>query len=156
VDSYVSRREQWIPRPIDEVFAFFADAENLEAITRKWLGFQIVSPKPTVMQREARIHYRIRWHELTLHWLSEIQSWMPPTESVDVQVRGPYRLWHHTHGFEPVDGGTRIRDVVRYALPLGPLGCLAYTWRVKSNLESIFDHRACRASELLESRRSHE
>jgi ligand-binding SRPBCC domain-containing protein len=156
VDSYLLRREQWIPQPIEDVFAFFADAGNLEAITPSWLDFQILSPRPMVMQRGAHIHYRLRWHGLTLQWLTEIESWNPPTEFVDVQARGPYRLWHHTHCFEPVDGGTRMRDVVRYALPFGPLGRLAHAWRVKSDLEAIFDYRALRVSEILGSRCAHE
>ena len=77
--------------------------------------------------------------------MTEIESWDPPIEFVDVQVRGPYRLWHHTHRFEPVDGGTLMRDVVRYALPFGLLGRLAHAWLVKADLEAIFDYRALRS-----------
>jgi ligand-binding SRPBCC domain-containing protein len=108
--AYLVQREQWIPRPIEHVFAFFADARNLEAITPAWLGFRILSPEPIATRAGARICYRLRWHGLPLRWLTEIESWKPPTDFVDVQLRGPYRLWHHTHRFESVNGGTRMRD----------------------------------------------
>ena len=58
-----------------------------------------------------------------------------------MQVRGPYSLWHHTHEFEPAGSGTRIRDLVRYTLPLGPVGAAAHRLLVKRDLERIFDYR---------------
>jgi ligand-binding SRPBCC domain-containing protein len=147
--SYVLQREQWIPRPIEHVFDFFADARNLEAITPPWLDFRILTPEPIRMGSGTLIRYRLRWHGLPLRWLTEIQRWNPPTEFIDVQLQGPYRLWHHMHHFRPADGGTLMQDVVRYALPLGPLGRLAHAWRVQSDLEAIFDFRASKVSELL-------
>lgn len=146
--EHVLRREQWLPRPIDEVFAFFADARNLEAITPPFLGFRILTPGPIEMKAGARIAYRIRLRGLPLRWLTEIQSWDPPREFVDVQIRGPYRLWHHTHRFEAVDGGTLVHDEVRYAIGFGPLGRLAHAWMVKRDVETIFDYRARRMGEL--------
>ena len=123
---------------------------------RRSLGFRILSPKPIDLRPGARIRYRLRWHGLALRWLTEIQSWNPPNEFVDVQAQGPYRLWHHTHRFEPVDGGTLMRDMVRYVLPFGLLGRLAHAWVVKSDLEAIFDYRARKVSEILGSRCAHE
>lgn len=152
---FVLRRVQWVPQPLDEVFAFFADAGNLEAITPDWLCFRILSPKPVAMRTGARIHYRLHWHGLPLRWLTEIRTWKPPTGFVDVQLRGPYRQWHHTHRFRPTSQGTLIHDVVRYALPLGPLGRLAHAWVVRRDLEAIFDHRAARVAALLGSAGCH-
>jgi ligand-binding SRPBCC domain-containing protein len=148
VVEHVLRREQWLPRPIDEVFAFFSDARNLEAITPPWLGFRILTPGPIEMKAGTTIRYQIRLRGLPLRWLTEIQRWDPPREFVDVQLRGPYRLWHHTHRFEPVDGGTMVHDVVRYALGFGPIGRLVHAWTVRRDVEAIFDYRARRMEEL--------
>ena len=153
--EYLLQREQWIPQPIDEVFAFFADARNLEAITPPWLGFWILTPEPIVMSAGTRIEYQIRWRKLPVRWVTETRCWDPPTGFMDVQLRGPYRLWEHTHSFQTVDGGTRMIDHVRYALPLGPLGSLAHTWFVRADLEKIFDFRAERVSALLGESHSH-
>ncbi len=143
------RREQWIPRPIEEVFAFFADARNLEEITPAWLNFRILSPEPSAVQAGTHLSYRLRWHGFPVRWVTEIRSWSPPTKFIDVQARGPYRLWHHTHRFQPLEGGTLMRDIVRYVLPLGPVGRLAHTWLVKADLKAIFDHRAAQVSRIL-------
>jgi ligand-binding SRPBCC domain-containing protein len=149
VESFRLQREQWIPRSIEEVFAFFADAKNLEAITPSWLGFRILLPEPIAMRAGAHIVYRLCWHRFPMRWVTEIRSWDPPTGFIDVQLRGPYRHWHHTHSFQPVDGGTLMRDVVQYALPFGCLGWLAHAWVVKADLNAIFDYRATTVSELL-------
>ncbi len=146
---YLLQREQWIPRAVEDVFAFFADARNLEAITPASLRFQILSPEPIAMAPGTLIEYQLRWHRFPIRWVTEIRRWDPPIGFMDVQLRGPYRLWEHTHRFQAVDGGTRMCDVVRYALPFGLLGRLAHAWVVKADLERIFDYRARKVSELL-------
>ena len=134
-------REQVLPAETDQVFEFFADAHNLEAITPPWLNFRVVGAGPIEMGPGSLIEYRLRLHRFPVNWLTRIESWLPGRGFEDRQVRGPYRLWHHTHSFEPCDGGTRMRDVVRYALPLGLLGSLAHSALVRRDLERIFDFR---------------
>ena len=58
--TYVLEREQWIPRPLPEVFGFFAQAENLGRITPPWLHFRIHSPTPIAMETGTLIDYTIR------------------------------------------------------------------------------------------------
>ncbi len=142
MQSFLLRREQWLPRPIEQVFAFFADATNLEAITPPWLRFRILSPGATSMHAGTFIAYRLRWGWVPLRWVTEITEWQPPFRFVDVQRRGPYALWRHGHSFEPDCGGTLMRDEVRYALPLGPVGRLAHRLAVRRDLGAIFDYRA--------------
>jgi ligand-binding SRPBCC domain-containing protein len=145
---YVLERSLTIDRPVDEVFAFFAEARNLEAITPPWLGFRVLTGSVT-MQPGALIDYRLRLHGLPLWWRTRIAVWEPPRRFVDVQVRGPYSLWEHTHSFEPFGGGVEIRDRVRYALPLGALGRLANALVVRRDLDRIFDFRAAAVTGLL-------
>ncbi len=139
---HVLRREQHLPKPPEEAFAFFGDAHNLEDITPPWLGFRVVTPRPIAMHPGTLIEYRLRLHGLPIRWRTQIAVWDPPRRFVDVQLDGPYRLWHHTHEFEPEGEGTRITDVVRYGLPLGPLGEIARALLVRRDVEAIFDHRA--------------
>jgi ligand-binding SRPBCC domain-containing protein len=142
-------REQILPGEPDEVFAFFAEAANLEAITPPWLRFRIVTPAPIRMGAGALIEYRLVLHRIPIRWLTRIEVWEPGERFVDVQVRGPYRRWHHTHGFEAHPDGTLVRDTVRYALPLGALGRVAHRLFVRRDLERIFDfRRAAVASRL--------
>jgi len=135
-------REQVLPGPPEEVFPFFADAGNLEAITPPWLSFAVTTPRPIEMRTGALIEYRLRLHGVPVRWRTRIESFDPPHTFVDVQVSGPYKLWHHTHVFEPDGrGGTIMRDRVRYALPFGPLGALAHLMFVRRDLRRIFDFR---------------
>jgi ligand-binding SRPBCC domain-containing protein len=138
---YALRREQLLTLPPPEAFRFFADARNLGSITPPWLHFRIVSGGGLAMHPGALIEYRLRLHGLPLRWLTRIETWEPGRRFTDVQVRGPYRLWHHTHSFEPHEEGTTMRDVVRYALPLGPVGRVARALVVRRDLERIFDFR---------------
>ena len=139
---HVLTREQRLPTPPEAVFPFFGDALNLEAITPPWLGFRVVSPQPIEMAPGALIEYRLKLHGVPIRWRTTIAVWDSPRRFVDVQLSGPYRMWHHTHDFVPAPGGgTLMRDTVRYALPLGPLGEAAHRLFVRRDLERIFDFR---------------
>lgn len=141
------RREQWIPRPLEEVFAFFSDARNLERITPSWLGFQMLTPGPIRIAAGSRLRYRLRVHGLPLSWTTEIRRWEPPYRFIDVQLSGPYQLWHHTHRFEADNGGTRMTDVVRYRLPFGWIGRAVRWLKVRRDVEQIFDYRSARIND---------
>jgi ligand-binding SRPBCC domain-containing protein len=148
--THLIERSQRIARPPDEVFAFFADAHNLEAITPDWLRFRIVTPGRIEMRPGTLIEYRLRLHRVPIRWLTRIERWEPGRRFVDVQVKGPYRLWHHTHEFEEDgEGGTIVLDRVRYALPLGPAGELARRAFVARDLARIFDHRLASVSKVM-------
>ncbi len=134
-------RSQRLPGPPGEVFEFFSEAYNLEAITPPFLGFEVATPRPIAMHEGTLIEYRLKLHGVRLNWLTRIDVWDPGVRFVDRQLRGPYRLWHHTHTFEPDGGDTLMRDVVRYALPLGPLGEVARLVLVRRDLDRIFDFR---------------
>jgi ligand-binding SRPBCC domain-containing protein len=142
-------REQLVPRPLDEVFGFFARAGNLERLTPPWLGFGLVTPEPVEMGAGTLIEYRLRLHGLPLRWISRIERWEPGRAFEDVQVKGPYRLWHHRHEFRAAGGGTLVRDHVRYALPLGRLGDLAHAALVERDLARIFAFRYAAVKKLL-------
>ena len=142
------RQEQWIPRPIDEVFALFADARNLEELTPPWLGFRILAIDSNPVAEGTGIRYSLRLHGIPLHWRTCIRRWDPPYRFIDVQTSGPYKLWHHTHRFEAYGHRTKMIDVVRYRLPFGFLGRLVHVLKVRSDVRRIFDYRRQRIEEL--------
>ena len=135
-------RTQHVPRPRSEVFAFFSDAHNLEAITPGFLRFRVATPGPIPMGPGTVIDYRLSLFGVPFGWRSLIEVYEPGERFVDVQVRGPYRTWRHLHEFADAPGGTLVRDRVEYELPLGPLGEAARALFVRRALERIFDHRA--------------
>jgi ligand-binding SRPBCC domain-containing protein len=139
--TYIIDRQQDFRQSREELFGFFADAANLSTITPPFLGFRILTPLPIDMRAGARLDYTIKLYGLPLKWKTLIESFEAPSSFVDRQISGPYRLWHHTHTFEPHAGGTRMRDVVRYELPLGPLGRGMHALMIKRTLKNIFDFR---------------
>jgi ligand-binding SRPBCC domain-containing protein len=146
---YELHREIWIPRPRPVVFDFFSRAENLERITPPWLRFRIDTPQPVDMRVGATILYSLRVRGLPVRWLTGIERWNPPVEFVDVQLKGPYKLWRHTHRFTEVNGGTSITDTVQYALPFGVIGRMVHRLHVAGELARIFDYRADRVRTFL-------
>ncbi len=154
VRFHTLRREQWIPRHIEEVFPFFADARNLEEITPPWLGFRILSTDSGSISEGTEIRYRLRLHGIPIHWRTEIRRWDAPHCFIDVQRSGPYKLWHHTHRFEAHDGRTKMIDVVRYALPFGVVGRIVHAWKVRGDVRRIFDYRREQIQRLFEIQRS--
>lgn len=149
--EYTLHTELWLARPPAEVFPFFAEARNLEAITPPWLKFEVLTPAPIAMRPGMLIDYRIRVHGIPIRWRTEIAEWQPPHRFVDVQLRGPYHLWHHTHTFEESDGGTRCGDHVRYR-PRG--GALIHWLFVRRDLKRIFQYRQQRLNQLFGSKPS--
>ncbi len=135
------QRTQLVAAPRERVFEFFSAAENLERLTPAFLRFSIVTPMPVAMRQGTRIEYRIALGGFPLRWLTEIIEWQPNERFVDLQLRGPYRYWHHLHEFREVAGGTQMNDTVDYELPLGPLGSVAHALVVKRTLGRIFDYR---------------
>jgi len=148
-DTYTLHREQMLPLQTSQVFSFFADASNLEVITPPWLHFKILNKEIPKSGAGTQIDYRLRWRGLPVRWRTQIAAWDPPHRFEDVQVKGPYRLWRHTHLFEAIGRATRMTDIVHYSLPLGPVGALAHRMIVSSDLEAIFDFRARRVASLL-------
>jgi hypothetical protein len=138
---HVFEQEQLVRRTRGEVFAFFADAANLERITPATLHFEIRSPQPIAMRAGAIIDYQLSLFGLTCQWRTLIESFDPESGFVDVQTKGPYRTWRHSHEFSDAPGGTLVRDRVEYEVPFGLLGEIARRLFVARQIRRIFEFR---------------
>jgi ligand-binding SRPBCC domain-containing protein len=134
--------------PIDDVFAFFSDAGNLERLTPSFLNFRIVTPLPIEMKQGALIKYQIKLFGIKMRWLTEITKWEPNRRFSDVQREGPYLLWDHEHRFRRVGNSTLMVDTVRYALPGGILEPIVHRLFVRKRIEEIFEYRERAISRL--------
>ena len=143
---------QDLPLQIESVFEFFSDAANLQRITPPELHFQILTPQPIALGPGTLIEYKLPLGGIPFRWTTRIVTWDPPVAFSDEQLRGPYASWVHTHQFEVTDSGTRMRDRVRYRLPLWPLGELGHPV-VRRQLERIFRYRSDSVREALGGRR---
>ena len=143
--GYLLRAECVVPRPSDEIFAFFADATNLEELTPPWIRFSVTTSPPIEMRPGLLIDYKLRIRGVPMRWQSEITAWDPPRRFVDESRRGPYKFWHHEHRFEPTAEGTRVIDEVNYGVPGG---ALIHWLLVSRDIAKIFRYRQAKLSEL--------
>ena len=139
--TYSLQRQQSIKRPLHEVFDFFSRPEHLGRLTPGDLRFQMLTPAPIQMKDGAVIDYVIKLFGQDLRWTTLITLFDPPHKFVDVQLKGPYSFWHHTHTFTPTENGTIITDEVNYAMPFGILGRIAHNLVVRHQLARIFTFR---------------
>jgi hypothetical protein len=139
--------EQWVPQAPEAIWPFFCDERNLEALTPEFLRFEVLGKSSADIGEGTLIDYRLRLEGVPVAWRSRIENWEPGRRFVDTQVKGPYAYWHHLHEFVPLAGGTLMRDVVRYRLPLGWLGSVVAGRHVESRVDRIFSYRTARIAE---------
>lgn len=136
------KREQVLPHPRRQVFAFFLSPGNLPAITPPWLRLTILTPAPIRMHCGTVIDYTVRPFGVPLHWRTLITTYVRDSCFVDEQISGPFSYWHHRHEFVESGDETVMKDTVTYALPCGPLGTLVHPLLVRRQLVAIFGYRA--------------
>ncbi len=125
----------------EKTWAFFSSAENLPAITPPWLAFSIQTPKPIDIRLDTVLDYTIRWSGLPVRWRTKIIEWSPPYRFVDLQIRGPYAMWHHQHTFSAAADGVLCEDRVIYRVPFPVVGRLVHAALVRKQLLEIFRFR---------------
>jgi uncharacterized protein (TIGR01777 family) len=139
--------EQFIPRPIEDVWHLFTDVSKLPQISPPRLRFAMPNPPPG-LARGTTIDYTVRVRGMPVKWRTLIAGSVRESGFVDYQVRGPYALWRHRHGFENgKSGGTIVRDELRYSLPWAPLSDIALPF-VRHELSDIWAYRRHKISEL--------
>ena len=169
--------EQWLPYSPEDVFAFFANPENLPRLMPAWqkarieeAAFAPPPPRPpSAVPRRGiaagagtRLTLSFRPFPLSpvrIPWEAEISEFAWNDHFCDTQLRGPFMYWKHCHRITsasrptgsdaPSTPGSLLNDHVEYELPLGPLGNLANILLVRRQLASTFRFRHRRTAELL-------
>ena len=140
--TYELHRRQVVGGSLAEVFAFFKDPRNLEAITPPWLQFRVVHASDPEVGAGTRIRYTLKLHGVRFRWESRIAEYAENQYFADEQLSGPYARWYHRHVFQEGADGIAIEDIVEYRLPFGLIGRLAHALFVRRQLEAIFNYRA--------------
>jgi len=140
---------QHVNASLDECWAFFSNPQNLQKITPNDMGFQITDFDNKSVYPGQVIQYKVSpLLGIKLSWMTVITAVKDKSYFIDEQRFGPYTLWHHKHFFDATDEGTKMTDVVHYALPLGFLGRIMNTLVVKNKLKQIFDYRCIKVDEI--------
>jgi ligand-binding SRPBCC domain-containing protein len=144
---------QHLNATIEECWNFFSSPKNLQTITPKDMTFEIQDYDGKRMYPGQVITYTLKpLFGIKINWMTIITVSEENKYFVDEQRFGPYALWHHKHFFEATETGTKMTDIVHYALPLGFLGRIMNTLVVKNKLKNIFDYRRNTIDELFKAK----
>ena len=140
---YYFRTEHFLPISIDKAWDFFSSAKNLALITPPEMDFKILS---TFDEKEIYegmlIDYTVKpLFGIPLHWKTEISNVNRPHSFTDRQLKGPYKIWEHTHVFIVQENGILMKDEIKYEIPFGIIGQLAHKLFVKEKVKEIFHFR---------------
>ena len=137
------KRTQSFNQPVEQLWDFISNPNNLKIITPDYMGFDIVSEDiPTKMYEGMIISYKVSpLLGIKTTWVTEITHVKDKRYFVDEQRVGPYKIWHHQHFLEQTSEGTLMTDIVSYKPPFGILGNLANELVIKRKLNEIFAYR---------------
>jgi len=140
------KKKEWtltLPLEFDQVWDFFSRPENLRKITPDGVFVRILSDLEGVDMYEGMIiQYTIApLLNIPMNWVTEITHIKENAHFIDEQRFGPYAFWHHQHHFKAVEGGTEMRDILHYKVPIPILGDIANALFVERMIEQIFVFR---------------
>ena len=141
---YYFKAEQLLPVDLPTAWAFFSAPNNLSLITPPEMAFKTLThfEEGQEIYRGMHIDYKVKpLFGIPVFWRTEIKAVQKPFSFTDIQLKGPYRLWEHTHTFIQKENGVLMQDVVKYQLPFGPLGTLAHALLVRRKLQALFAFR---------------
>jgi ligand-binding SRPBCC domain-containing protein len=164
---------QWVPFPVELVFAFFANPSNLphlmppaQKVRIEDIRMQPPPPRPVATDPSRRFRSiaagtgseilisfcPVRWLPQRVSWMARIVDFDWNSHFVDEQVRGPFQQFRHRHEVdsETREGieGTVVADVIEYELPAGAVGWLAHGL-IRRQFEEAFAYRQKRLPEIL-------
>jgi ligand-binding SRPBCC domain-containing protein len=163
---------QWVPFPLELVFAFFANPYNLPSLMPAKMRTRIervhwapapgrpemsraTRPQPDVAGVGTEIAVTfcpVEFVPLRLRWVVCVREFEWHSHFADEQIAGPFAQLHHRHRFaarmEGDQAGTTITDDIEFRMPLGPVGRL-WSKAVRRQMESTFAMRQKRLPEVL-------
>jgi uncharacterized protein len=90
----------------------------------------------------GRVTFSIGAGPLRIFWEARHYGYIPGRQFCDEQVRGPFKIWRHTHRFEAIGPKqTLYEDRVEFAMPGGRLAHQMLAPPVKRLLASLFEWR---------------
>lgn len=140
---YQFTRVQQIPASLETVWDFVSSPANLKRITPDYMDFHVTSNTGQAkMYPGMIITYTVKpMLGIPIQWMTEITHVRDLAYFVDEQRIGPYKLWHHQHKLEEINGGVEMTDIVTYSPPLGFLGAIGNALFIQKQLKEIFDFR---------------
>jgi ligand-binding SRPBCC domain-containing protein len=146
---YTFSRKQNVPISLDKAWEFLTNSDNLSIMTPSYMNFKKISDDNRPLYPGQIIQYSVTpLLGIPAKWVSEITQIKDKDYFVDIQLFGPYAMWHHKHFVKEIDGGVEMEDLIDYKIPLGILGQIAHPILVQPKLEEIFAFRKAKLIEI--------
>ena len=124
-----------------DLFKWHTRAGAFERLTPPWEDVAVLE-KTDGLEDGSRVVIRTKIGLVPMTWLIEHRDYREEKQFCDIQIKGPFKHWEHTHTFVP-DGPNAcfLEDNVKFALPMGTLGEIFGNELVIRRLETLFEYR---------------
>lgn len=135
------RRSVNLPVAQNQAFTWHARPGAFQRLSPPWQRVEIVREAAT-LEDGAEAELRVKIGPIWRRWLARHEGYVPGVEFTDVQVKGPFGAWRHRHRVDGAEDGTAdLLDEITYAPPLGFLGRLLLSGRIRKDLAQLFTYR---------------
>jgi uncharacterized protein len=138
-DTFVYRSQ--MPSAAAEVFAWHTRPGAFERFVPPWQRIRLLT-EGSPIREGSRAEIELSLGPLRQHWTAEHRDIEPGHRFRDIQIRGPFARWEHTHTIESEEAaGSWLEDRIDFTIPHGPIGRWLGRRFVRRQLRSTFEYR---------------
>ncbi len=140
--DHVYVKQTKINVPVETLFRWHTENDAVLRLTPPWVRLEPVHRSGDGIGKGVTVQFRLRVLGMPLTWESEHVQYRENNLFTDVQTKGPFTKWEHTHRFIPMADGdsTTMEDSIVFKLPFGLLSRPFYGI-FRKKLERIFTYR---------------
>ncbi len=130
-----------MPASADALFAWHERPGAFDRLTPAWMPATVLGRFGGIKDG-ARVSLSVPVGPVQTTWELVHEGYVAGRQFRDVQVRGPFASWEHTHSMEPIDAERSVlEDRIRFRLPVAPFGALVAGTFTRERLERLLRWR---------------
>lgn len=132
-----------IHAPAKVVFDWHKEERAFLTLIPPWEKIELLFYSGGIEEEGSEISFRLHiWGPFWSTWTARHQNFQEGVQFQDVQIKGPFASWLHTHRVVPEGPEScYLEDHIEYKLPFGFLGAWFGNWLVRRKLERTFIYR---------------
>ncbi|SHO51333.1 TIGR01777 family oxidoreductase [Desulfopila aestuarii] len=123
-----------------ELYAFHSRPGALERLLPPWDGSEVLWKKGSIAPG-GKVLMKLKQGPLSINWEAHHIEEIPGRMFKDIQHRGPFSSFQHTHSFADTPHGAELTDTIKFALPFERILPSFATHQVTNTLTRIFTYR---------------
>lgn len=133
--------ESKISAPAADVFSYHERSSALQRLSPPWEPIRVLEKNGGIRVGDT-VSIQMNMGPFKATWKAKHIEYEENRQFVDLQVKGPFKYWKHTHSFRSINPlETNLKDTVRLELPFGAYGhALGYS-KVRKKLNQLFTYR---------------